>query len=147
MTARRIAVRFATLVVAILVATAICTTTVALTPTTAAAQVDARMLRQPDVSQTHIAFVYAGDIWVVEKEGGTAKRLSSPRGGEQFPRFSPDGSRIAFSGFYDGNSDVYVIPTLGGEPSRVTYHPGGDRMLDWTPDGSILFASGRETGV
>ena len=147
MSARRIGVRFATLSAAILVATAICTTTVALTPTKAAAQVDARMLRQPDVSQTHIAFVYAGDIWVVEKEGGTARRLSSPRGGEQFPRFSADGSRIAFSGFYDGNPDIYTIPTLGGEPTRVTYHPGGDRMLDWTPDGDILFASGRETGV
>jgi tricorn protease len=118
-----------------------------LSPTTAAAQVDARMFRQPDVSATHIAFVYAGDIWVVEKDGGTARRLSSPRGQEQFPRFSADGSRIAFTGTYDGNGDVYVIPTLGGEPMRVTYHPGTDRVLNWTPDGRLLFASGRETGI
>lgn len=69
------------------------------------AQVNARMLRHPDVSATHIAFVYAGDIWIVPKAGGTAQKLSSPKGEESFPRFSPDGSRIAFSGNYDGNTD------------------------------------------
>jgi tricorn protease len=147
MSARRIALRFSTLFTTVLATTAIFAAAVAVAPTEASGQVDARMLRQPDVSQTHIAFVYAGDIWIVEKEGGTARRLSSPRGAEQFPRFSPDGSRIAFSGFYDGNPDVYTIPALGGEPTRVTYHPGGDRALDWTPDGNILFASGRETGI
>ena len=77
----------------------------------AEAQIDARLLRQPDVSETQIAFVYAGDIWVVNKTGGTAQRLSSPRGEESFPRFSPDGSRIAFSANYDGNTDIYVVPT------------------------------------
>ena len=118
-----------------------------LTATGGYAQVDARMLRYPDVSQTHIAFVYAGDIWVVEKEGGTATRLSSPRGEELFPRFSPDGSRIAFSANYDGNTDVYVVPSLGGEPTRITYHPGEDRLVDWSPDGRLLFASARRSGV
>jgi len=66
-----------------------------LVPVTVRAQVDARMFRYPDVSATHIAFVYAGDIWIVPKAGGTANRLSSPPGEEQYPRFSPDGSRIA----------------------------------------------------
>ncbi len=112
------------------------------------AQVDARMFRFPDVSETHITFVYAGDIWIVEKSGGTAKRLSSPPGEETFPRFSPDGARIAFSGNYDGNTDVYVIPALGGEPHRVTHHPSPDRLLDWSPDGKeLLFASRRKSGV
>ena len=111
------------------------------------AQIDARMLRQPDVSATHIAFVYAGDIWVVPKQGGVAVRLSSPRGEEQFPRFSPDGSRIAFSGNYDGNVDVYVVPAQGGDPMRVTHHPMPDRLVDWHPDGSrVLFVSSRESG-
>jgi tricorn protease len=114
----------------------------------ARAQVDARMFRYPDVSDTHITFVYAGDIWVVEKNGGTARRLSSPPGEELFPRFSPDGRRIAFSGNYDGNTDVYVIPAMGGETVRVTHHPDADRLLDWTPDGTrLLFASPRESGV
>jgi tricorn protease len=116
-------------------------------PLAARAQVDARMLRQPDVSATSIAFVYAGDIWVVPKEGGTAHRLTTPPGDESFPRFSPDGSRIAFTGDYDGNEDVYVIPTAGGEPVRVTHHPMADRLVDWTPDGkSLLFASSMQSG-
>ena len=105
------------------------------------------MLRQPDVSQTHIAFVYAGDIWVVPKKGGTAERLSSPQGEESLPRFSPDGNHIAFNANYDGNTDIYVVPTSGGLPTRVTYHPGSDRVLDWYPDGqSILLASGMDSG-
>ncbi len=111
----------------------------------AAAQVDARLFRYPDVSATHITFVYAGDIWVVAKTGGLAHRLSSPLGEESFPRFSPDGARIAFSANYDGNTDVYVVPTMGGEPVRVSYHPMGDRLVDWTPDGRLLVASSRES--
>jgi tricorn protease len=112
----------------------------------AAGQVDARMLRYPDVSATQIAFVYAGDIWVVPKTGGTANRLSSPLGEESFPRFSPDGQRLAFSAAYDGNQDVYVVPAMGGEPLRITYHPMPDRLVDWHPDGRLLFASSREAG-
>src|SRR4029453_2408277 len=60
----------------------------------AAAQIDARMLRYPDVSATQIAFTYAGDIWIVPKTGGVAVRLSSPAGEETFPRFSPAGTTL-----------------------------------------------------
>jgi len=110
-------------------------------------QVNARMLRYPDVSATHICFVYAGDIWVVAKEGGTALRLSSPRGEESFPRFSPDGSKIAFSANYDGNTDIYLIPSMGGELRRLTHHGMPDRIIDWYPDGeAILFASSMASG-
>ena len=111
------------------------------------AEVDARMMRYPDVSATSIVFSYAGDLWVVPKAGGTAMRLSSPKGEESFPRFSPDGSRIAFSGNYDGNTDVYVISATGGRPVRATAHGYSDRMLDWTPDGTrLLFASSMASG-
>ena len=111
------------------------------------AQIDARMLRYPDVSQTHITFVYAGDIWIAPKDGGLASRLSSPKGEETFPRFSPDGKHIAFSGNYDGNTDVYVIPTFGGTPERLTHHPMNDRLVDWYPDGqTVLFASSMASG-
>ena len=113
----------------------------------ASAQISARMLRFPDVSATNIAFVYAGDIWVVPKTGGLATRLSSPRGEELLPRFSPDGTHIAFTGDYDGNPDVYVVPTAGGMPVRLTHHPAPDRMVDWYPDGSaVLYASTMESG-
>ncbi len=106
------------------------------------AQIDARLLRQPDVSATQITFVYGGDIWIVAKEGGVAQRLSTPAGEESFPRFSPDGALIGFTGNYDGNQDIFVIPVGGGVPTRVTHHPDEDRMLGWFPDGeSILFAT------
>lgn len=111
-------------------------------PSTAEGAVDARMLRYPDVSATQIAFVYAGDIWTVPKGGGTAHRLSSPNGEESFPKFSPDGQTIAFTGNYDGNADVYTVPASGGLVRRVTHHPEADRTVEWYPDGkSILVAS------
>jgi tricorn protease len=111
------------------------------------AGVDAKMLRYPDVSDSHICFVYANDIWIVDKDGGVANKLSSPEGQEQFPRFSPDGSKIAFTGNYDGNNDVYVIPAMGGIAERLTYHQMTDRMLDWYGDGKkILFNSHRQSG-
>ncbi|MDQ3488398.1 MAG: PDZ domain-containing protein [Acidobacteriota bacterium] len=113
----------------------------------ATAQIDARMLRYPAVSRDRIAFVYAGDVWLVGKQGGAGVRLTSSPGEETFPRFSPDGSKVAYSASYDGNVDVYVIPTAGGEPTRLTFHPMPDRAIGWTPDGKqVLFASSRESG-
>lgn len=98
------------------------------------------MLRYPDVSVSQITFVYADDVWVVSKDGGTAQPLASPDGGEMFPRFSPDGKTIAFNGNYDGNNDIYTVPVNGGIPHRVTYHSYGERLSDWTADGKIIFA-------
>jgi tricorn protease len=110
-------------------------------------QISARLFRYPDVSQTQIVFAYGGDLWVTDKAGGTASRLSSPSGEEAFPRFSPDGSTIAFSGNYDGNMDIYTIPNKGGVPTRVTHHGMTDRIIDWYPDGkSLLYASSGESG-
>ena len=107
---------------------------------------DAGLMRMPTVSEKQIAFVYAGDIWIVPKEGGTAIRLSSPQGEELFPRFSPDGREIGFTANYDGNESIYVIPVSGGEARRVTYHGSADRMVAWWPDGkSVVFASKRES--
>lgn len=74
-------------------------------------------------------------------------RLTSSPGEESFPRFSPDGTKIAYSASYDGNVDVFVVSATGGEPVRLTHHPMGDRVIGWTPDGKrVLFASGRESG-
>lgn len=115
--------------------------------TSASAQIDARLMRYPDVSATQIAFTYANDIWLVPKAGGVAQRLSTPKGEESFARFSPDGRELAFSGNYDGNLDVYVLPVAGGLPTRVTHHPMVDRLVNWTPDGQrLLFASGMQSG-
>src|SRR5215207_3915121 len=104
-------------------------------------QIDARLFRFPDVSQSQIAFVYGGDIWIVSKTGGTANRLTSSTGEEAFPRFSPDGKTLAFSATYDGNANVYTMPVTGGIPMRLTWNASFDRVLDWHPDGKrILFA-------
>ncbi len=102
------------------------------------------LLRQPTVSATEIAFSYAGDLWVVPRTGGDARRLTTSTGRETRPFFSPDGQTIAFTGEYDGNIDVYTVPSRGGVPKRVTYHPANDIAVGWTPDGrSILVRSGR----
>ncbi len=103
---------------------------------------DARMLRFPDVSAADIVFRYASDLWTVPRTGGLARKLSSAKGGESFPKFSPDGSKIAFSGNYDGNTDVYVMSAEGGMPKRLTHHPDSDLVVEWYPDGeSILYRS------
>ena len=104
------------------------------------------MLRAPSVSATNIAFAYAQNIWVVERAGGMARRLTSFAGATENPKLSPDGKLVAFSAEYGGNIDVYVMPVQGGEPKRLTWHNAADVVQGWTPDGlKIVFASTRET--
>src|SRR5213594_4416407 len=106
---------------------------------------DTRLLTDPAVSGDHIAFAYANDLWVANLDGSNVRRLTSHPGVESGPRFSPDGSMIAFTGRYEGNTDVYVVPTAGGIPKRLTWHPNNDIALGFTPDGSsVLFSSPRE---
>jgi tricorn protease len=100
------------------------------------------LLRNPTVSKTQIVFNYGGNLWIVGREGGDARRLTSGVGVENQPSFSPDGTMIAFTGEYDGNKDVYLVPASGGVPRRLTYHPADDFVTGWTPDGkNILFGS------
>ncbi|MDR0892305.1 MAG: PDZ domain-containing protein [Mediterranea sp.] len=137
----------------ILAATAI----LALSPATsrAATTPEARLLRFPGTNGTEIAFSYAGDLYRVSINGGEAIRLTSHIGYEMFPRYSPDGKTIAFTGQYDGNTEVYAIPADGGEPLRLTYTSTnarddlGDRMgpnnivMGWTPDGKEVLYRNR----
>src|SRR5438093_3903501 len=102
------------------------------------------ILRSPTLSKTDIVFVFAGDLWIVPRAGGEARRLTTGPGIEANPQFSPDGTQIAFTGEYDGNVDLYVVPATGGIPKRLTWHPSADGVLVWAPDGKkILFASNR----
>ncbi|MEM8525010.1 MAG: PDZ domain-containing protein [Bacteroidota bacterium] len=113
----------------------------------AQAQINAKLMRYVDVSETQITFVYGGDIWVVPKAGGTAIQVTHSPGEESYPRFSPDGKHIGYTANYQGNSDVYVVPVQGGMPTRITYHSFYDRMVEWHPDGEhLLFASRRMMG-
>ena len=117
-------------------------------------QKEARLLRFPSVGGDRIAFTYAGDLYTVPIDGGTAVRLTSDVGFEIFSRFSPDGRTIAFTAQYDGNTEVYTMPAEGGVPKRITYTSSvvrddiGDRVgpnnivMGWTPDGrSIIYRS------
>ncbi|MBB4036292.1 tricorn protease [Dysgonomonas hofstadii] len=116
---------------------------------------EARLLRFPATNGQEIVFSYAGDLYKVSINGGEAQRLTSHIGYEMFPKFSPDGKTIAFTGQYDGNTEVYTIPSTGGEPLRVTYTPTnqrddlGDRMgpnniiMGWTPDGKDILYRNR----
>ena len=105
-----------------------------------------RLLRHPTVSRDSVAFEYAGDLWVVSRSGGQARRVTSTQGAEIDPYFSPDGSQIAYTSTVAGNTDVYVVPTAGGDPKRLTYHPGLDRARGWTSDGRrVIFASVRDS--
>ncbi len=107
----------------------------------------AGMLRYPDVSAEHIAFIYANDIWIVPRAGGAATPLASPPGLETFPRFSPDGRSLAFVGNYDGNRDLYTISIDGGVPVRVTHHPASETLCDWTQDGRLLYFTNGFAGL
>jgi tricorn protease len=114
---------------------------------------EGRLMRFPDICKDKIVFMYGGDLWLASSSGGDAHRITSDAGRELFPKFSPDGKWIAFTGQYDGNFNVYVMPAQGGQPRQLTFYQGSaaplsDRMgihnevLTWFPDSKrILFLS------
>ncbi len=116
---------------------------------------EGRLMRFPDIYKDKVAFVYGGDIWLASTSGGVARRITEGSGRELFPKFSPDGKWIAFTGQYDGNFNVYVMPAEGGQPKQLTFYQGSpqqmnDRMgihnevVTWTPDSKrIVFLTRR----
>ncbi len=130
----------------------------ALLLTVSSAYAQTKLLRFPDISGDRVAFCYAGDIWTAPAAGGLATRVTAHPGQELFPRFSPDGRWIAFTGQYDGDEQVYVVPAEGGEPRRLTWYPArgplaprhgvDNQVYGWTPDGkAVLFRSMRDATV
>ena len=115
-----------------------------------AAAPEGRLMRFPSTNGHEVVFTYGGDLYSAPLAGGEARRLTSHLGYEMFPRFSPDGSKIAFTGHYDGNTEVYLMDARGGEPQRLTYTSTnsrddiGDRMgpnnivMAWSPDGKEI---------
>jgi tricorn protease len=115
-----------------------------------------KLLRFPDIHGDHVVFTHAGDLWTAPATGGTAVRLTAAPGLELFPKYSPDGRWIAFTGQYDGDEQVYVIPATGGVPRQLTFYPArgplaprwgyDNQVYGWTPDGkAILFRSNRDS--
>ncbi len=113
----------------------------------AAAQTNTHLfLTRPSISRSQIVFEYGNNLWIVDRKGGEARRLTTGPGRQGGAHFSPDGTQIAFTGEEEGNADVYVMPAGGGEPRRLTYHPGPDFAIGWTPDGKrVLLNSHRDS--
>ena len=108
------------------------------------------LVRQPSISDKQIAFAYANNIWIVDRTGGDARRLTSFQGETADPKLSPDGRWVAFSGKYAGTESVYLVPVEGGEPKRLTWHPSGSSVIGWTPDsrrGAFHIAHGPRSPV
>lgn len=115
---------------------------------------DTRLLRYADIHKDKVTFVYAGDIYIADHKSGKSQRLTDHIGFEAFPKFSPDGKKIAFSAEYNGSRQVYVMNTDGSGLKQLTYYndvgpmpPRGGidyRILGWTPDGEhIVFRANR----
>lgn len=115
---------------------------------------EARVLRYPNSSDTQITFTHAGDVYVVPIDGGLARKVTNSKGLEMYPRFSPDGNTIAFTGEYDGNREIYTMPSVGGNPERLTYsmdiseslpeRMGPDKIImHWTNGGNKILYRGR----
>ena len=101
-------------------------------------------MRWADIHGDTVVFTYEDDLWLVSANGGDARRITNHPGSERYAKFSPDGSKIAFTANYDGGTDVYVMDARGGVPVRLTYHPATDKVLGWSPDGTqVLFRSRR----
>ncbi|HPH21405.1 MAG TPA: protease, partial [Haliscomenobacter sp.] len=105
-----------------------------------------RLLRQPSLSEQHIAFVYGADLWITDRTGGEARRITSTPAVESDPHFSPDGRWIAFTSDRTGSNSVYIVSIDGGTPKRLSWHPSAAFARGWTNDGKrVLYASSRET--
>src|SRR5262245_3733142 len=117
-----------------------------LLPALSPAQV--KLLRHPSYSKGKVAFSYLGDIWIANEDGTGVQRLTDNKARDAYPRFSPDGTMIAFSSGREGNDDVFVVPATGGKPRQLTFHSANDTAQGWTTDGKrILFTSARAKGA
>ena len=107
-----------------------------------AAADETRLLRQPSLSAQHVVFAHGGDLWIVERSGGQAVRLTSTPAVESDPHFSPDGASIAFTSNRSGTPAVWIMPATGGAPTRLTWYPAPAFARGFTPDGSrVLYAT------
>lgn len=102
---------------------------------------EVRFARWPHVSHGQLVFSYHGDLWIGAADGSSIRRLTSNVANDVRPRFSPDGTQVAFTSNRAGSNHVWVVPAAGGEPRQVTFHPAGDNVQYWTPDGEAVLIS------
>ena len=99
-----------------------------------------RLLRQPDMNNTHITFCFGSDVWIADRDGSNVKRITSTAAVEKDPYFSPDGKWIAFTSNRFGSNAVYLVSVEGGDAMRLTWHPNGSQVRGWTNDGKEVFS-------
>ena len=85
-----------------------------------------------------------GTIYSIPFAGGLAKPLTDPMGDCRQPVFSPDGSKVAFQAFWDGNFHIYTVGLNGGNLVQITSGVFDDREPSFSPDGKkMIFSSDR----
>ncbi|WP_405149547.1 PDZ domain-containing protein [Sphaerisporangium sp. NBC_01403] len=98
-------------------------------------------LRFPTIFGEVVVFAAEDDLWMVSAGGGRAFRLTAGVAEAGYPRFSPDGTKIAFVGREEGPEEVYIMPAEGGAGTRMTYDGALCTVTGWDPDGAVVYAS------
>src|SRR5262245_29026633 len=98
-------------------------------------------LRFPTIFGEVVVFTAEDDLWMASIEGGRAFRLTAGVAEAGYPRFSPDGTKLAFVGREEGPEEVYVMPADGGAGRRMTYQGALCTVTGWDSTGAVIYAS------
>lgn len=97
--------------------------------------------RFPTLRGNTLVFAAEGDLWIVDRQGGIARRLTTHAGEETNPVISTDGKVLAFSASYEGPTELYTMPIDGGLPTRLTYEADSSTAIGFTPDGQLMYTT------
>lgn len=96
---------------------------------------------------THVAYVvasadleenaYARDVWLVDSSGGAPRQMTRGTGRDDTPRWSPDGTTLAFVSDRTDGPALWLLPVDGGEARRLTLKTGIG-VFAWSPDGNKI---------
>jgi tricorn protease len=109
----------------------------------------AAYLRDPHVHGALVAFIAENDVWLAPTGGGRAWRVSADHVPVACPRFSPDGTLVAWASVIGDTREILVAPVEGGSARRLTFWGGAATVLGWTAAGEVLALSsvGRRSRV